>query len=469
MALNRLYQTTAFRLIAIYLLVLIIASVGIGGYMAWKTNTLITKQLVETIQAEVKGLAEQFRLGGQLQLAATINRRSRRPGNSLYYFGTAAGLKHAGNINRIPANLIQQTGGAEFEYIWQFDEEREKRHAIGVPFHVAGNLILVVGRDIEANLEFINAARTLFFTGLGALALFGVGAGLWVSRNLLNRITLITNTSKSIMAGDLKERIPLRGSGDELDRLSANLNTMLARIETLVLSMRNVTDNIAHDLKTPINRMRIGAEQALLDKDNPKAATEALHTTIEEADNLIKTFNSILKIARLEAGAESEVKDEVNLSQVLEELAELYEPLIDEAGLQLNLQTEENLIILADRQLISQAIANLIDNAIKYAAPAPEKSDIPDSENGIELICQSKHGRATVIIADQGEGIGDQDRKRVLERFVRLEESRNKPGSGLGLSLVAAIANAYKGTIALKDNKPGLRVELSFPLSPSPV
>ena len=460
MAPNRLLKTTAFRLIAIYLLVLIIASVGIGTYMVWKTNNLINQQLVETITAEVKGLAEQYRLGGPAQLATTISRRSRRPGNSLYYFGTPDGKKRAGNINRIPPALIKATSGAEFQYVWQVvDKQQEQRHAIGVPFHVTGNLVLVVGRDIEEQMAFISTAKTIFFTGLGALALFGLLAGLWASRNLLNRINMITTTSKSIMAGDLKERIPLNGSDDELDRLSNNLNTMLARIETLMQSMRDVTDNIAHDLKTPINRMRIAAEQGLLDKQNPNAKRDALHATIEEADNLIKTFNAILKISRLEAGAENEVKDKVDLAHLLQEVAELYEPLIEEAGLRLKRTTTEGLTILADRQLISQAIANLVDNAIKYAAPAN------NHEKTIELICQREGETVKLIIADTGDGIEDQDRKRVLERFVRLEESRTKPGSGLGLSLVAAIVNAYAGTIELKNNNPGLRVELSFPLN----
>ena len=459
MAPNRLLKTTAFRLIAIYLLVLIIASVGIGTYMVWKTNNLINQQLVETITAEVKGLAEQYRLGGPAQLATTISRRSRRPGNSLYYFGTSDGKKRAGNINRIPPALIKATSGAEFQYVWQVvDKQQEQRHAIGVPFHVTGNLVLVVGRDIEEQMAFISTAKTIFFTGLGALALFGLLAGLWASRNLLNRINMITTTSKSIMAGDLKERIPLNGSDDELDRLSNNLNTMLARIETLMQSMRDVTDNIAHDLKTPINRIRIAAEQALLDKQNPNAEKDALHATIEEADNLIKTFNAILKISRLEAGAENEVKDKVDLAHLLQEVSELYEPLIEEAGLKLKRTTTEGLTILADRQLISQAIANLVDNAIKYAASAN------NHEKTVELICQREGETVKLIVADAGEGIEDQDRKRVLERFVRLEESRTKPGSGLGLSLVAAIVNAYAGTIELKNNNPGLRVELSFPL-----
>ncbi len=456
---DRLLKTTAFRLIVIYLLVIIMASVAVGAYVAWKTNTLMTRQLIETITAEVNGLAEQYRLGGSSQLAEAINQRARRPGNNIYFFGAHQGQKIAGNINRIPAELIKSSGSARFQYVWQQDENRVTRHAVGLPFHVSGNLVLVVGRDIQDQLDFTAATRQMFFIGLASLALFGIGAGLWVSRNLLNRINTITATSKSIMAGDLSERIPMNGSDDELDRLSANLNNMLARIETLMISLRQVTDNIAHDLKTPINRIRISAEEALLDTSDEDAQIQALHSNIEEADNLIQTFNAILKIARLEAGAERENKDKVDLSQVISEVAELYEPLIDDANMQLIMNKNEPVTILADRQLISQAISNLVDNAIKYSNTPNAK----EKDKTIELTVERIGNLAKVIIADKGEGIPKEKRKSVFNRFVRLEDSRSKPGTGLGLAMVRAIVKAYGGKIKLEDNHPGLKVMITFP------
>lgn len=480
MALNRLFKTTAFRLSAIYLAVIFAASIAVGTLLGWRTNALITQQLVETISAEVKGLAEQYREGGSSRLARSVALRSQRPGNSLYFFGNHTGQKIAGNLNRIPAELISSQGGAQFRYVWQQDQTKETRNAIGIPFHVGSNLLLVVGRDIEGQLGFISATRNMFFTGLALIATFGLGAGLWVSRNLLNRINSITTTSRAIMAGDLSERIPQNGSGDELDRLSSNLNTMLARIESLMNGLREVTDNIAHDLKTPINRIRLSAEEALRDPRGEAAQAATLQHIIEEADNLIQTFNALLKIARLEAGADSEQKDTVNLHQVLAEMAELYEPVVEEANMSLNLSLEENLSILADRQLISQAIANLVDNAIKYSADEPPAESAP-AESHLQETAESSAPEALtnrktitlalerfgetvrVIVADQGNGISDQNRDRVFDRFVRLEDSRSRPGSGLGLSMVAAIVKAYDGVIALKDNKPGLRVVLSFP------
>ncbi len=461
MALNRLFKTTAFRLSAIYLVVIMIASGAIGLYMGWKTNTLITQQLVETITAEVKGLAEQYREGGSKKLAQTIAQRSRRPGPSLYYFGSQSGRKIAGSLNRVPTELRNGTRGAQFSYIWQQDEKRETRNAVGIPFRVEGGLVLIVGRDIEDQLNFIYAARKIFFISLGLIAAFGLGTGLWVSQNLLNRINTITDTSKSIMAGDLSERITLKGTDDELDRLSANLNNMLAKIETLMIGLREVSDNIAHDLKTPINRIRIKAEEALLDPAGEEAHKTALQGTIEEADNLIKTFNALLKIARLEAGADHEQTISVNLSNVISEVAELYEPLIDEEGMELKLSIEEKVLILADRQLISQAMTNLVDNAIKYGSI---RTLSPGQSNIVELSVKHIDDKAVIIVADNGDGISRADRARVLSRFVRLEDSRSKPGSGLGLSMVSAIVKAYKGTIQLEENNPGLKAILEFPL-----
>jgi signal transduction histidine kinase len=465
MAFNRLFKTTAFRLSAVYLLVIILASIAVGTYTGWKTNALLTQQLVEVITAEVKGLAEQYRQGGSSRLAATIATRSRKPGNSLYFFGTQTGRKIAGSLSRIPTELRGVNRGAQFSYIWQQDETREKRNAVGIPFRVDGGLVLIVGRDIEDQLNFIYTARKMFFIGLGLLAAFGLGTGLWVSRNLLNRINQISETSKSIMAGDLSERIPINGSNDELDQLSANLNNMLMKIETLMSGMREVTDNIAHDLKTPINRIRIKAEEALIDPEGEQAKVEALQGTIEEADNLIKTFNALLKIARLEAGADNEQKDVVDLSQVMEEVAELYEPVIDDEGMELKLSISENLTILADRQLISQAITNVIDNALKYGRGDPKNTN---HKTIIELMVRQNHQYVEIHIADNGEGISKENKKRVFRRFVRLEESRSKPGSGLGLSMVGAVINAYKGAIRLEDNEPGLRIIMRFPIHPIP-
>jgi signal transduction histidine kinase len=272
------------------------------------------------------------------------------------------------------------------------------------------------------------------------------------------------------MAGDLSRRVPLSGSGDELDRLADGLNAMLARIEELLAALREVSDNIAHDLKTPLNRLRNRAEAALRSSD-AASYREVLAKTIEEADELIKTFNSLLLIARLEAGAVAETMTSVDLASLVGDIAELYEPAAEEAGLTLAVSAEPGLSAVANRELVSQAVANLVDNAIKYSArvgapaaagAAPAPSAAPPLEIGIALARVG--GSIEIAIADRGPGIAAPDRERALQRFVRLEKSRSRPGAGLGLSLVAAVARMHGGAVRLEDNAPGLRAILSIPM-----
>jgi len=301
--------------------------------------------------------------------------------------------------------------------------------------------------------------------GIALLALLGVGAGLAVSRSVLRRIESITDTSRTIMAGDLSKRIPLDGSGDELDRLSGSLNGMLARIEELIVALREVSDNIAHDLKTPLNRLRNRAEAALANPNGAASYRDGLVKTIEEADDLIKTFNSLLLIARLEAGAVAESMGPVDLSAIVGDVAELYEPVAEEAGLQLETSVASGLSLVANRELVSQAVANLVDNAIKYSVDdsRPGAGDAA-ARSKITLSMSRAGDSIEIAVGDRGPRVAPQDRERALQRFVRLEKSRSRPGSGLGLSLVAAVARLHGGSIRLEDNAPGLRAVLTLPI-----
>jgi signal transduction histidine kinase len=294
------------------------------------------------------------------------------------------------------------------------------------------------------------------------MSVLGIGAGLLVSRSVLRRIETVTETSRTIMAGDLSKRIPLDGSGDELDRLSQSLNAMLTRIEELMGALREVSDNIAHDLKTPLNRLRNGAEAALRNPTGGAGYRDGLVKTIEEADELIKTFNSLLLIARLEGGAVAESMAPVDPAAIIADVAELYEPVAEEAGLRLEIAAAKGLSVLANRELVGQAIANLVDNAIKYAAGAGPRRDRTELQP-ITISAAPAGDRVEIAVADRGPGVAAQDRERALQRFVRLEKSRSRPGSGLGLSLVAAVARLHGGAVRLEDNAPGLRVVLALP------
>ena len=263
----------------------------------------------------------------------------------------------------------------------------------------------------------------------------------------------ITAASRSIMDGDLSQRIPTTGKGGELDALADSLNEMLERIEGLMNGLREVSDNIAHDLKTPLNRLRNSAEAALRDPRGEDAYREGLERTIEKSDELIKTFNALLLIARLEAGPLEESTETFDLGRFVADVSELYAPAAEEAGFALSIDAEQGVFVRGNRQLIGQAIANLIDNAIKYS-----RGGEPGS--AITVRAYRLDGAPAISVGDHGPGISEADRERVLKRFVRLEDSRTKPGTGLGLSLVAAVARLHHGEVRLEDNQPGLKVVL---------
>jgi signal transduction histidine kinase len=301
--------------------------------------------------------------------------------------------------------------------------------------------------------------------GLALLAVLGIAGGLLLARYILGRIDAMAKASQAIMAGDLSGRIPRLGSGDELDRLADHLNAMLERIERLMVGLREVSDNIAHDLKTPLNRLRNRAEAALADQRGSSAWREGLETTIEEADELIKIFNALLLIARLEAGALDESLEVVDLDEVVRDVADLYEPFAEEGGFQVRVETRKPALVKANRQLIGQAVANLIDNALKYATPASQCA----GDRSVTVRVANANGMAEIAVADHGPGIPEADRQRALGRFVRLDASRTRPGTGLGLSLVAAVAQMHRGTLRLEDNEPGLRIVLALPVLAPPV
>jgi signal transduction histidine kinase len=262
------------------------------------------------------------------------------------------------------------------------------------------------------------------------------------------------------MAGDLSGRLPIAGTGDELDRLADNVNAMLERIEALMRGLKEVSDNIAHDLKTPLTRMRNRCEQALRTAQSEGDYRATLESTIAESDDLIRTFDALLMIARAESGQARDNMIEFDAAEIARDVCELYEPLAEEKGLSIKVQAPLSAPVRGNRELVSQALANLVDNAIKYAGP--EVSKINGAAE-IVLGADADADRISLSVADHGPGIPQADRGRVVERFVRLEQSRSQPGSGLGLSLASAVARLHGGELKLEDNHPGLRTVLALP------
>jgi len=445
-------STTAFGLSAAAVAFFLFAAAIVVGFLFWQTNNLLTSQVLGTLNAEARILASEMKVGGRTKLTETVTALSRPESSGLYYLADRSGTKIAGNLNRIPPELEADTHGGVFSY-QPPNDGGSTRLAVAIPVDAGPDVRLIVGRDIEDQRAFADSVRRAFLLGFGILSLVGLLGGLAVSRLILNRIEAITATSRSIMEGDLSRRIPTSGGGGELAALADNLNQMLDRIEGLMSGLREVSDNIAHDLKTPLNRLRNAAEAALRDPRGGEAYREGLERTIEKSDELIKTFNALLLIARLEAGPLEESVETFDLGHFVEDVSELYTPAAEEAGFGLSIEAEAGVRVRANRQLIGQAVANLIDNAIKYS-----RGGEPGS--AITVRAYRLAEGAAVSVGDHGPGISTSDRERVLKRFVRLEASRTKPGTGLGLSLVAAVARLHHGEVQLEDNHPGLKVVL---------
>lgn len=445
--------TSTFRLASGIVALFVIAAAVIVWMLHAQTNAVLTEQVVAGLRSEAEELAALARDGGLKSLDAAVAERSHPNALQLYHLADAGGGRVAGNLTDGPLDVRVPAQGGVFRYRPAGGGAATTRLAVAIPADVGPERRLVVGRDIEDQRGFAERVRRIFLYGFGGLALAGLVGGLMMSRILVRRIDEINAAAHTIMSGDLSRRIEARGSGDEIDGLAENLNAMLDRIEQLMGGLREVSDNIAHDLKTPLTRLRSRAEEALRGHGGEAEYREGLERIIEEADELIKTFNALLLIARLEAGAVEENMEVFDVGDVVRDVADLYEPVAEEAGLSLKVAAGGGPRIRANRQLIGQAVANLVDNAIKYGRrrdgaaterDAPISVGLAEVEDGLEI-----------RVADRGPGIAPEDRERALKRFVRLERSRTRPGTGLGLSLVAAVARIHGGAIRLADSAPG--------------
>ncbi|MFK8252206.1 sensor histidine kinase [Ancylobacter terrae] len=462
LALGRLLGTTAFKLIAAYLIVFAIFVASAIAYLGWHTQRLVTEQARDAISAEAGYFTDQYRIGGIGRLVQVINRRARAPGAGLYIVTTFTGETLAGNVQNLPLSFLDKPGWTEVDYQRAEDAGAHASRALAQVVFLPGEFRMLIGRDVVEREELRKIIIRPALWGLFVLVVLGVAGGIFVTQRVLKRIDQMTATSETIMAGHLSGRLAVAGTGDEFDRLALSLNAMLERIEALMAGLKEVSDNIAHDLKTPLTRLRNRAEDALRTARSDEEWRAATEHTIEESDGLIRTFDALLMIARAEAGQARGGMAPFDLAESVVSVAELYEPVADESGLTLQVEAEGSLPVRGVRELFAQALANLIDNAIKYSAPA--KGESPRS---VRVVASREGDHARLIVADNGAGIPETDRLRVLERFVRLEASRSAPGSGLGLSLAAAVVHLHGGSIRLEDNAPGLRVVIDLPLTPA--
>jgi len=458
-ALGKLVRTTAFKIVAVYLIIFALFAAGIIAYLARHTQQLVVSQITETVDAEMRSLQEEFTVGGINRLVDVVETRAQQPGSNLYLVTTFAGAAIVGNVE-VPNETLGRPGWSEISY--RRAEDPDDRHVSRALVRVTvlpGGFRLLVGRDFEERDRLRQILAQPARWAVAFLVILGVGGGLFIARRVLKRIDAMTETSDRIMAGDLSGRLPVAGSGDEFDRLANSLNAMLERIEGLMTGVKQVSDNIAHDLKTPLTRLRNQAEEALRASKSEADYRAALEATIDESDALIRTFDALLMISRAEAGEVRTHMADFDAADVANSVGELYEPLAEEKGLKFVVETDPPLPCHGNRELIGQALANLVDNAIKHGEPVT-----PGIEGEVRVNSRLQGGRILLTVADRGPGIPDGDRKRVLERFVRLETSRSRPGAGLGLSLAAAVAHLHGGDLLLEDNNPGLRATLAIPV-----
>jgi len=454
-ALAKLFRTTAFKLAVVYSIVFAVAASLVVMNVGRNVRGVLEDQISETIDADIRGLADQYAQGGVQQVVQSIERRIRQSGGDIYLLTTFAGEPIVGNAASLPAATLSSDGLVETTY-QRPGENKAHRRALARVFVLPGNYRLLVGHDVEELERLRKILRRALGNSLIWLVLIGAVGGLFVARRVLIRVDAMSESAAVIMRGDLSKRLPVAGSGDEIDRLAENLNAMLARIEALLHGMKEVSDNIAHDLRTPLTRLRNNADTALRQTGDPEALRETLDKVIGEADGLMRIFDALLTIARAESGTGPKMET-LDVSRVAEDVAELYEAAAEEGGVAFSFAIEPGLLVRGNRELIAQALANLLDNGLKYGTPAA-----PGVASELRLVVRRVGPMVRLSVEDRGPGVPAADRDRVLDRFVRLEASRTLPGSGLGLSLAAAIAHLHDGALRLEDNAPGLRAVLEI-------
>ncbi|MGE3476643.1 MAG: ATP-binding protein [Rhodospirillaceae bacterium] len=451
----RIFSSFTFRLAVVYTLIFGLSVGGLFYFVFWATAGFAEQQMEAAIEAEVVTFQESLARAGVQGLIMAVNRRADPNTNrdGVYLLVDRAGAPLAGNMRVWPQRGVTDD-------VWINFSTSDNRGATPATADVRAlqlmdpesGVRLLVGRDVRAARVFRERLRDSLNVGLAITVALGLLGGFIFSRTIMGRVESITRTCRSIMSGDLSKRVPVSRRNDELSRLSVSINSMLDQIERLMRGMQQVSESVAHDLRTPLTRLRSRLENSLRHVDDP-AQRSAIEGALEDADSLLATFAALLRVARAEAGTQRNFVD-IDLHTLAEEVADLYGPLAEEKGLGFITRFEQGLFVKGDPNLLAQAFANLIDNAIKY------------TDNGaVTVVLTRQKGQPAVIVCDTGPGIPDEYKDKVLERLFRLEQSRTSPGSGLGLALVAAVAKSHGLELKLEDNVPGLKVLLRFPLS----
>jgi signal transduction histidine kinase len=449
--LPRFARTSAFQLAVIYAGLFAASVALIFAFIYWSTVGYLERQTTATIEVEIQGLAEQFNRRGLRGLIDVVAERVQRDpdGRSVYLFADNNLRPLAGNLRRWPADLNTAAGWVNFVR----DEGERPVTVQARVLAVTPELTLLVGRDIRELESIRQVFERTAIIGVVATLLLALFGGILVGMSSRRRVAEINRLTRRIVSGDLHERIPHRGGRDEYDDLIDNLNAMFDQIATLLESVRHVGDGVAHDLRTPLTRLRTRLE-ALTARGSADAPE--LADCLAEADSLLNTFTAILRIARLESGAYRSAFARTDIARLAVDVAELYQAVAEDRGISLDCEASDPAWAMADRELVAQALTNLVDNALKYCTDGGH----------VALRIEPTPNSIRIRVADDGPGIAASDRERVTNRFVRLEAARARPGNGLGLPLVKAVAEQHKGRFILDDNKPGLVATLELPREP---
>ncbi|TVM16022.1 two-component sensor histidine kinase [Oceanidesulfovibrio indonesiensis] len=454
---SNLLRSSTFRLGLLYMALFGFSVLLLLGFIYWTTAGFMERQTMATINAEIQGLRERYELLGLAGLIQVINERvSTSPsGDSLYLLTNSRFNPLAGNLDKWPEARSVDEGWLHFT----LEKQRGQQPVTATAKHflLRGNFHLLVGRDVSEKARIQSIIIESLGWGLAITFVLGIVGALFITKGVQRRLDVINRTCQDIIGGDLTRRIPLSGTGDEFDRLVRNVNAMLDQIERLMRGIREVSDNIAHDLRSPLNRLRGRLETSLMGNPTKEELEQTMIQSIEQTDDLLQTFNALLRIAQAEAGSKRDSQTLFDLAQSAQGLVDLYMPLAEEKALDFATDIEEGAMVLGSRHLVTQTLSNLLDNAIKYTP----------SGGSIGIFVKRTPSGPVCLVEDSGPGIPPEYRERVLERFYRLENSRSAPGSGLGLSLVSAVAKQHRAVLTLAESEAGgLAVSLAFPPSP---
>jgi signal transduction histidine kinase len=447
----RFLRTEGFRLSALYACVFALSFAVLGSFVLVITNQALRDQILAFSTTDIAAIRDGYAHEGMHEAREVINQLTAAPASSGFYLLQQDGKPVAGNL---PA-MLPRIGTVEFVLA---SSSRHHHRVLGTGAFLAPGLYVFSGSDTP-RLRAVQAHLLNVMLGLfGAAMLLAVAGGALVSRSFLRRTDAMARTCRDIMDGDLSLRIPVRGTQDELDRLAEAINEMLSRIVALMENLSQISNDIAHDLRTPVTHLRHRLERARADSRTMEDYGAALETAIAKADEILGLFAALLRIAQVEGGARRAAFQPLDLGTLLVQMRELFEPVAEEAGHTLHLTGErgsEETIIRGDRQLLTQLFSNLIENAIVHTPPG----------TCITLSLAVAQGCAVARVSDDGPGVPREEHERLFRRLYRREASRTQPGYGLGLSLAAAVAELHGAAIRiLEDTSPGLSVEIAFPL-----